>query len=286
MSPRTSLAFIFPLLLVAACSSSSQTVSTECTQGEVRACLTADDCKGTQTCDAEGHFAACMCGAGAGGTSVGGSGGSSGSAGRSSGGSSADSSSAGGSSAGGSSAGGSGAAGASGSSAGGSSGAGSGTLFFSEYVEGATNKALELYNAGPSVDLSQCTISAYADAANLFATIPLSGTLAQGGIYIICSTTTGSAVNCDSTSTDIQFNGNDALILRCGTKILDHIGQYGVDPPNGYWGTEPYTTSDHTLRRKCSIRSGDTNTTAAYDPFVEWDSYSADDLSDLGKHCQ
>ncbi len=174
----------------------------------------------------------------------------------------------------------------------GGSGGSAGGLFFREYVEGDTNTALELYNAGTApVDLSKCYVKTYADGVNPLYDTQLSGTLAPGKTYVICSLYTAGIVSCDLGSGDIRFNGNDALVLHCDSGVLDHIGQVGMNPPNGnangaYWGTEPVTTQNHTLRRKCSIQAGDPNTTASFDPADQWDGFSSGDMSDLGKHCQ
>lgn len=82
----------------------------------------------------------------------------------------------------------------------------------------------------------------------------------------------------------MSFNGNDAQVLKCGANVIDVIGQLGP-APSDYWGSPPNTTQDHTLRRKCSITHGDTNSGDVFDPSLEWDAFGADDLTDLGKHC-
>ena len=36
------------------------------------------------------------------------------------------------------------------------------------------------------------------------------------------------------------------------------------------WGTDPITTRDHVLRRKCTVTSGDIDGTDSFDPAVEF----------------
>ncbi len=48
-------------------------------------------------------------------------------------------------------------------------------------------------------------------------------------------------------------------------------------------GTPPTSTQDATLRRKCSVTTGDTNGSDAFDPSVQWDGFPADTFTDLGQ---
>lgn len=167
----------------------------------------------------------------------------------------------------------------------GTGGTETGGLIFSEYVEGHNYTALEVYNAGSApVDLSACYVSAYGDGS-FFSDFPLATTLQPGSTYVLCSSATASATTCQQSPSSMSFNGNDAQVLKCGANVMDVIGQLGTAPAN-YWGTPPNTTQDHTLRRKCSITQGDTNSGDVFDPAVEWDAFGADDLTDLGKHCE
>ena len=62
------------------------------------------------------------------------------------------------------------------------------SLFFSEYIEGSSNnKALEIYNGtGADVSLSGYSVAQYFNgSATAGLTIPLSGTLAAGDVYVI-----------------------------------------------------------------------------------------------------
>ena len=61
-------------------------------------------------------------------------------------------------------------------------------LFFSEYIEGSGyNKVVEIYNGtGGAIDLSAYTLELYSNgAATPTASTSLSGTLADGDVYVI-----------------------------------------------------------------------------------------------------
>ena len=78
-----------------------------------------------------------------------------------------------------------------------------------------------------------------------------------------------------------SFNGNDALELLCDGVLLDSIGQVGTDPGT-FWGVEPTTTLDHTLRRNAGIEIGDTASDNPFDPGNEWTSFAQDTFDGLG----
>ena len=141
--------------------------------------------------------------------------------------------------------------------------AASSDLFFSEYVEGSgNNKALEIFNdTGAPVDL------------------------AAGGynvqMFFNGSATAGPDDQPDGDRRERRrvrpraigrrprdprpsrtrrigsgwFNGDDAVVLRKGTTVLDVIGQIGFDP-GAEWGTGDTSTADNTLRRKPTIIGG------------------------------
>ena len=179
-------------------------------------------------------------------------------------------------------------AGVAGSSATGASGATSApaaptTLFFSEYIEGSSsNKALEIATSERAV-LDTCKVGAYFNGsgeASVIAT--LSGILEAGQVLTLCTSTLKDQLGtlCDQVGR-LTFNGNDAVALACDGKILDVIGQIGVDPGTA-WGTGANTTLDHTLRRNCSVTSGDPSGLNAFDPSAEWQSFPIDTFSGLG----
>ena len=163
-------------------------------------------------------------------------------------------------------------------------------LFFSEYLEGSgNNKALEIYNGtGAAVDLSG---SGYAvdfyfnGSASASTKVPLTGTVAAKDVFVLADNDAAAPVLdvADQTSTASFFNGDDAVVLRKGTTVLDVIGQIGTDP-GSEWGTGLTSTQDNTLRRKESVMQGDSNGTDAFDPAVEWDGFATDTFAGLGSY--
>ncbi|WP_245855752.1 lamin tail domain-containing protein [Paenibacillus rigui] len=150
---------------------------------------------------------------------------------------------------------------------GGGGGGGTG-VFFSEYVEGSSyNKALEIYNgSGASIDLSGYSIA----QSNTTSTIALSGTLANGSVYVIAHPNASSTLlaKANATSSTISFNGDDSVTLMNGSTAIDVIGTSGTS-----FGT------DKTLVRKSSVTAGSTSYVS-----TEWDSYAADTFTYLGSH--
>jgi hypothetical protein len=165
-------------------------------------------------------------------------------------------------------------------------------LIFSEYIEGSSNnKAIEITNLGADVDVSGCDVLLLGngdpldDPTNTYA---MSGTLAAGASFVICNSQEvdfGDACDVDSAVT--FFNGDDALAIVCNGAIVDAFGQIGFDPPSGVWGTGVEDTVDVILRRECSVTTGDTNGSDAFDPAAEWvgiNYTSAEGPADLGLH--
>jgi uncharacterized protein len=89
---------------------------------------------------------------------------------------------------------------------------------------------------------------------------------------------------CDLVDTHLEHNGNDAVALSCGAQTYDVIGQIGVDPGAGGWGTNP-STLNTTLTRQCSVTTGDPDGTNTFDPAIEWTGAPQDTFSGLGSHC-
>ena len=157
------------------------------------------------------------------------------------------------------------------------------TLYFSEYVEGSSsNKALEICAAQRSL-LDGCKVETYFNGSGEASVVAsLSGSLEAGQVLTLCTSTLKDQLGavCDQVGR-ITFNGNDAVALTCDGKVLDVIGQIGVDPGSA-WGTDSTTTLDHTLRRKCSVTAGEPSGLNAFDPSVEWESFPSDTFSGLG----
>ncbi|MBA3539651.1 MAG: DUF4215 domain-containing protein, partial [Deltaproteobacteria bacterium] len=164
-------------------------------------------------------------------------------------------------------------------------------VFFSEYIEGsASNKAIELYNPfSVPVSLAGCSLRLYSNgAATPSFTLNLTQTIAANDVLVACNSSSNATIlaACDiKNSSLIAFNGDDAIELVCGGKVVDSIGQIGLDP-GIQWGTSTTPTSpstlDRTLRRKCSVTSGDTVTSDAFDPAVQWGGFAIDTLTNLG----
>ena len=162
-------------------------------------------------------------------------------------------------------------------------------LLFTEYVEGTSfNKALEIANlTGAPVDLAAYRIElAFNGDPAPGSTITLSGTLADGEVFVVANTQAGPAVTAqaDLLTGSLTFNGDDTVVLRRdgdGGPVVDSIGQVGVDP-GSEWGTGLTSTADNTIRRKATVTEGDTDPGDAFDPAVEWDGFATDSFGGLG----
>lgn len=171
--------------------------------------------------------------------------------------------------------------------------AGSGSILFSEYVEGSgSNKVLEIYNGtSTGLVLSTCRIDLYSNGAATASqsyTFPASaGTLAAGDVFVLChgGAAAGLVPSCDTplgpNGGAMAFNGDDAIALVCGGTTMDIFGQIGLDPGTA-WGSPPTSTLDATLRRSCSVVAGDTNGADAFTPATEWSGAPADTFGGLG----
>lgn len=160
-------------------------------------------------------------------------------------------------------------------------------LFFSEYVEGSSNnKALEIFNSGDAaVNLSGYHVFMSFNGGSTTATINLTGTIAPHDVFVLAHASANATIlaAADQTSSASWYNGDDAILLRNGSTVIDSIGQLGVDP-GAEWGSGLVSTADNTLRRKASVVTGDTINNDAFDPALEWDGYAQDTFSGLGSH--
>ena len=161
-------------------------------------------------------------------------------------------------------------------------------LFFSEYIEGSSNnKAIEIYNGtGADVNLGDYSVELYSNgSATATNTLVMSGTLSNNDVYVIANPSAVAAILnvADITHAVTFFNGDDALVLKKGTTILDVIGQIGFDPGTE-WGTGLTSTVDNTIRRINTICEGDPDGSDAFDPVGEWDGFAIDTFDGLGAH--
>ena len=159
-------------------------------------------------------------------------------------------------------------------------------LYFSEYIEGSgVNKAVEIFNeTGATIDLSNYTIEIYNNGANTpNHTINLSGTLADGEVFVICDPNADAGLlnRADMTSSELSYNGDDAIVLKNLGTVIDCIGQVGYDPGSA-WTNNGVSTENMTLRRKPFVHQGDSNANDAFDPSLEWEAYAQDSFGDVG----
>jgi predicted extracellular nuclease len=166
-------------------------------------------------------------------------------------------------------------------------------LFFSEYVEGSSfNKAVEIYNGtGSSVNLATAGYNVqmfFNGATTPLRTIALTGTVAAGDVYVLAQAQANAAILAQADQTDTNtswFNGDDAVVLRHDSTVIDVIGQVGFDP-GSEWGSGLTSTADNTIRRKSFVSTGDANGMDAFDPAVEWEGFATDTFDGLGAHVQ
>lgn len=167
-------------------------------------------------------------------------------------------------------------------------------LFFSEYIEGASNnKALEIYNPTSStINLSDYEIRRYNNGAVTPSSVQAFTveTIAPGGVFILYNASwaltnwTPSGTN-DMSSAATFYNGDDALELvnisgGGAGAVIDVIGEVGVDPGTN-WTVGTGATSEFTLVRKATIQQGQTNWTVGA---TEWDVYPQNDDTHLNAH--
>jgi hypothetical protein len=163
-------------------------------------------------------------------------------------------------------------------------------LYFSEYIEGSSNnKALEIHNGtGESINLSDGGYNVqmfFNGNTSAGLTVNLAGTVASGDVFVIAQSSANATLltQADQTNGAGWFNGDDAVVLRQGTTVIDVIGQVGFDP-GSEWGSGSTSTANNTLRRKGTIGSGDADGSDAFDPAIEWNGYSQDTFDGLGSH--
>ncbi len=158
------------------------------------------------------------------------------------------------------------------------------TLWFSEYIEGSSsNKALEIATAKRSV-LDGCKVGTYFNGKTEATVVAsLSGILEAGQVLTLCTSQLKEKLTatCNQVG-NLTFNGDDVVALSCDGKILDVIGQIGVDPGDA-WGSGTSSTADHTLRRNCTVQSGDPLGTDAFNPSTQWQTFPVDTFDGLGK---
>lgn len=169
-------------------------------------------------------------------------------------------------------------------------------LFISEYIEGSGyNKAIEIYNGtSESVDLSNYSLELYSNGATTTnAKVTLSSVLESGDVFVVSYEPTATNLVDEEilNVADLQnrnvinFNGDDAVVLKNNENIIDVIGQVGVDPGTAWASSDSsVSTVNKTLVRNSRITVGDTDPSNAFDPSEEWIAYPQDIFSYLGSH--
>ncbi len=185
-------------------------------------------------------------------------------------------------------------------------------VFFSEYIEGTSadgvyNRALEIYNGtGGPIDMSQFIIkSGYSGNNNEWNSdvyaFPEGTVLNAGEVWVIANN--GACAEILSVANDtayyrdygylMAYSGDDVRglfqIVGADTVLIDIIGVYQEVPENGGWDVAgvPAATLDHTLVRKSSVATGNTDwasSAGTNEEDSEWMVYDMDTFEYLGSH--
>lgn len=162
-------------------------------------------------------------------------------------------------------------------------------LLITEYLEGSgNNKALEIFNGTEDlISLGSYSIEVYANGSTTGVSIPLDAVdLAAGETWVLVNPQAETALLAlaDQTEGNLNFNGNDALVLVfAGTQVVDSFGRVGEDPGN-FWSCDEGNTQNHTLRRISSVCTGDTIVDDEFNPCDEWSFFASDVFTGLGTH--
>lgn len=163
-------------------------------------------------------------------------------------------------------------------------------LFFSEYIEGSSyNKALEIYNplsTTVNLESENIQVALYINGATTpRSTIALSGLLNPNEVFVLSHSRANQAIQDLSqlTTGNLNFNGDDAIVLFRDNEILDVIGQVGINPEIA-WENGTVSTKDNTLQRLSHILIGDKIGNNPFNPSLEWQSLEINNISGLGSH--
>ncbi|MDT7831617.1 endonuclease [Flavobacteriaceae bacterium S356] len=150
-------------------------------------------------------------------------------------------------------------------------------LLISEYIEGSSNnKAIEVANfTGSTVDLSAYTLKKQTNGSGSWSGgLSLTGQLAHGSVFVAANSNASSAItsvaNITTESSEMTFNGNDAVGLFKNDVLIDMLGVFN---------SSATYAQNVTLQRKSSVTSPNTTYTT-----TEWNSLATDTFSGLGSH--
>jgi predicted extracellular nuclease len=161
----------------------------------------------------------------------------------------------------------------------------SGSLVFSQYIEGSSNnKAIELQNrSSAAIDMSTVLVEAYNNGNTTVSNSFSSGTgvLAPGDVYVIANSSANSLILsvADATSAVTFFNGDDALLLSVDGTPIDMFGTIGTDP-GSQWSGGGVSTQNESICRRDEITTG--NPAGFTDPSLEWDGFPINTTDGLG----
>ena len=176
-------------------------------------------------------------------------------------------------------------------------------LFFSEYAEGTSdNKYLEIYN--PTDSVVSLAGYAYPSVSNApttpgeheyWNTFDEGASVAPGDVYVIAHGSADSTILAEADEThNFLSNGDDGYALAFGSEssyvVLDWLGNFDADPGSG-WAVAGVSngTKEHTLVRKFSVTSGNSDWTASAGTSAEdseWIVLDQDDWTYLGSHTE
>ncbi|ETT82088.1 endonuclease [Viridibacillus sp. FSL R5-0477] len=154
-------------------------------------------------------------------------------------------------------------------------------LIISEYIEGSGfNKAVEIYNGtGATVNLNDYTLELHINGAAAAAQkVELVGTLENNDTYVVYHKDANTAIKSNGdleNSSVVNFNGDDPIVLKKSSEIVDSIGQVGSQIKFG---------ENMTLVRKSSVTTGDKIINDTFNRDAEWSTYPIDTTEYLGSH--
>jgi hypothetical protein len=161
-------------------------------------------------------------------------------------------------------------------------------LILSEYIEGSgDDKAIEIFNSSPfAVDLSEYSLQISFDGGSSTRELALQGQLAHGSTFVIVNNHASTTLKdiADMVWGQLNFDGNDAVLLKHNGSVIDSIGQLGHNPGTA-WSNNGVSTLNSTLRKNalfCFV--GDDNPNDPFSPSLIWSSAGVDNFSDLGTY--